>query len=81
MAIEEFKSSGDFQKAIEDACSKYFGKGFDFYKIQLCRHHPELGIDLENMELDVALLEEEEGEQEDEKGEERGEREMEGKRW
>ena len=45
-------------------------------KRELHCHHLELGIDLENMELDVALLEEEEGEQEEERGEEREEREM-----
>ena len=38
-------------------------------KRELHCHHLELGIDLENMELDVALLEEE-------RGEEREEREM-----
>ena len=62
--IEEFKSSGDFQEAVEDASSKYFDEGFDFCKRQLRRHHLELDIDLEGMELDVAMLEEKEGEQE-----------------
>ena len=30
--MEEFKSSFEFQGAVEDAASKYFGEGFDFYK-------------------------------------------------
>ncbi|PSS11641.1 DNA polymerase [Actinidia chinensis var. chinensis] len=38
-AMEEFKSSSYFLRAIEDAASKYFGEGFDFYKRQLRRHH------------------------------------------
>ena len=69
--IEEFKSSGDFQEAVEDASSKYFDEGFDFCKRQLRRHHLELDIDLEGMELD---LEEEEGEQEEERRRGKGER-------
>ena len=30
--IEEFKSSNDFQEAVETADSKYFGERFDFFK-------------------------------------------------
>ena len=65
-AIEEFKSSSDFLGAVEDAASKYFGEGFDFYKRQLRRHHPDLAINLENMGLDHDLLAEED---ENEEGE------------
>ena len=32
LAIAEFKSSSDFQEAVENAASKYFGEGFDFWK-------------------------------------------------
>ena len=71
LAVEEFKSSGDFQEVVEDTSSKYFGKCFDFCKRQLLHHHSEIGIDLEGMELNVSMLEEEEGEQEEERGEER----------
>ena len=46
---------------MEDVSSNYFGKGFEFCKRQLHRHHLELSIDLEGMDLDVAILEEEEG--------------------
>ncbi|GFS31497.1 hypothetical protein Acr_00g0017710 [Actinidia rufa] len=66
--VEEFKSSSDFLGAVEDVASKYFGEGFDFYKWHLCRHHPDLAIDLENMGLDHGLLAEEDevGEEEEE---------------
>ena len=42
------------------ATFKYFGEGFDFYKRQLRRHHPDLGIDLEGMVINQDLIEEEE---------------------
>ena len=29
-AVDEFKSSLEFLKIVEDATSKYFGEGFDF---------------------------------------------------
>ncbi|GFZ18369.1 hypothetical protein Acr_27g0001080 [Actinidia rufa] len=51
-AVEEFKSSSEFMVAIEDSASKYFGEGFDFCKVQLCRHHPDLAIDLEGTMVD-----------------------------
>ncbi|GFZ01053.1 hypothetical protein Acr_14g0006880 [Actinidia rufa] len=62
-AVEEYKASKDFQEAVENASSKYFGEGFDFCKRQLARHHPNLGIDLDNMGLGHDLLEEEEAEE------------------
>ena len=55
-AIAEFKSSSDFQEAVKNAGSKYFGEGFDFYKRQLVVHHPDLGIDLNAMDIDHELL-------------------------
>ncbi|GFY85689.1 hypothetical protein Acr_04g0004270 [Actinidia rufa] len=42
-AVEEFKSSSEFMVAVEDTASKYFGEGFDFCKVQLRWHHPDLG--------------------------------------
>ncbi|GFZ09596.1 hypothetical protein Acr_21g0001950 [Actinidia rufa] len=55
-AVEEFKSSSEFMVAIEDSASKYFGEGFDFCKVQLRRHHPDLAIDLEGTMVDQDLL-------------------------
>ncbi|GFZ09245.1 hypothetical protein Acr_20g0010530 [Actinidia rufa] len=55
-AVEEFKSSSEFVVAVEDSASKYFGEGFDFYKVQLRRHHPDLAIDLEGTVVDQDLL-------------------------
>ncbi|GFY89060.1 hypothetical protein Acr_06g0010000 [Actinidia rufa] len=55
-AVEEFKSSSKFVVAVEDSASKYFGEGFDFYKVQLRRHHPDLAIDLEGTVVDQDLL-------------------------
>ncbi|GFS40109.1 hypothetical protein Acr_00g0066810 [Actinidia rufa] len=48
-AVEEYKTSEDFNKAIENASSKYFGEGFDFCKRQFTCHHPNLGINLDGM--------------------------------
>ncbi|GFZ06763.1 hypothetical protein Acr_18g0009330 [Actinidia rufa] len=31
--MEEFKSSSEFVVAVEDSASKYFGEGFDFFKV------------------------------------------------
>ena len=66
-AIEEFKSSDDFQEAVVTLASNYFGEGFDFYKSQLTHHHPNLGIDVDNMDMDRDLLEKEEAEAEEKK--------------
>ena len=62
LAITKFKSSSDFQEAIENVPSKYFSEGFDFYKRQLDVHHPNLGIDLDTMDMDHEFLEKEERE-------------------
>ncbi|GFY96660.1 hypothetical protein Acr_11g0009660 [Actinidia rufa] len=67
LGIEEFKSSEDFQEAVEDASSKYFGKGFDFCKRQLAQHHPNLKIDLDDMDMDRDLHERDEAEAEENK--------------
>ena len=58
--LEEFRSSKDYQEKIENAVSKYFGKGFNFCKRQLAHHHPNLGIDLDNMDMDYEMLKKEE---------------------
>ncbi|GFS35981.1 hypothetical protein Acr_00g0043180 [Actinidia rufa] len=66
--IEEFKSSSESLVPVEDAASKYFGKGFDFCKGQLHWHHPALAINLEDMALNQDLLaKEDEAEEEKEK--------------
>ena len=73
--IKEFKSSEDYQEEVENAASKYFGEGFDFCKRQLAHHHPNLIIDLDDMDMDRDLLEKEgdeseEKEEDNQKGEE-----------
>ncbi|GFZ19771.1 hypothetical protein Acr_28g0004760 [Actinidia rufa] len=62
LALKAFKSSKEFLDAVEVVATKYFGKGFDFYKRQLRHHHPDLAIDFEGMGLDHDLLDEEEQE-------------------
>ncbi|GFZ04454.1 hypothetical protein Acr_17g0000260 [Actinidia rufa] len=44
------------RSARVDAASKYFGEGFNFCKVQLRRHHPDLAIDLEGAVVDQDLL-------------------------
>ena len=74
--IEKFKSSNDFQKAFVTSTSIYFSEGFNFYKRQLAHHHPNLGIDLDSIEIDRDLLEKEEAEAEEwEDKENKGEQE------
>ena len=52
--------------------SKYFGEGFDFCKRQIACHHPDIGIDLQGMGIDIEMLEEEKTEaKEREENEER----------
>ena len=60
-AIDEYKSSNDFQETIEFTTSKYFGKGFDFYKRKISCLHPNL--DIQDMGINVELLEEEKEEE------------------
>ncbi|GFY90807.1 hypothetical protein Acr_07g0010040 [Actinidia rufa] len=69
-AIEEFKSSNDFQGGVEFIASRYFGEGFDFCKRQLGCLHPDL--DIQNMGIDADLLEEEEEKEEEEEEKEKG---------
>ena len=67
LAIAQFKFSSDFQKVVENAAFRYFVKGFDFYKRQLVVHHPNLGIDLDAMDMDHELLEKEKRETKEKK--------------
>ncbi|GFS36611.1 hypothetical protein Acr_00g0046960 [Actinidia rufa] len=67
--VEEYQTSKEFHEAVENSSSEYFGKGFDFCKRQLARHHPNLGIDLDGMVFDHDLLEEEKEVKEREKEE------------
>ena len=76
LAVDEFKSSSKFLETVEDSTSKYFGEGFDFCKLQLCRYHPDLAINLEDMVLDHDLFDKEkegeEGERENMNNEDKG---------
>ncbi|GFY95142.1 hypothetical protein Acr_10g0005270 [Actinidia rufa] len=74
-AVEEFKSSSEFMVAVEDSASKYFGKGFNFCKVQLRRHHPDLAIDLEGTVVDQDLLAEQDKTEEENDKEKTGENE------
>ena len=56
--ITKFKSSNDFQDAIEFMASKNFVKGFDFCKGQLGSLHPDL--DIQDMGINAQMLKEEE---------------------
>ena len=53
---------------MESLAGKYFGEDFEFCKRQLAHHHPNLGIDLDNMGIDHDLLKEEDGKKEENKG-------------
>ncbi|GFS41560.1 hypothetical protein Acr_00g0075100 [Actinidia rufa] len=77
-AIEEFKSSDDFQGVAELTASKYFGKGFDFGKRQLNCLHPDL--DIQDMGIDTNLLEEEEEKDKEKEEEKEGEKKEERRR-
>ncbi|GFZ15856.1 hypothetical protein Acr_25g0002650 [Actinidia rufa] len=72
-AVEEFKSSSEFVVAVEDSASKYFGEGFDFWKVQLRRHHPDLAIDLEGTVVDQNMLTEQDEAAEENEREKLGE--------
>ncbi|GFZ15786.1 hypothetical protein Acr_25g0001950 [Actinidia rufa] len=72
---EEFKSSSEFMVAVEDSASKYFGERFNFCKVQLRRHHPDLTIDLEGTVVDQDLLAEQDEADEENDKEKTGENE------
>ncbi|GFY91190.1 hypothetical protein Acr_07g0013860 [Actinidia rufa] len=83
-ATEELKEKSDLvvrskEKVAEMKKNKVLAKkkAMEEYK-QLAHHHPNLGIDLDNMGLDHDLLEEEEEEKAEEKGEDKEEENKEG---
>ncbi|GFZ12349.1 hypothetical protein Acr_23g0007340 [Actinidia rufa] len=62
--IAAFIESDDFLEAVRGSASSYFGDGFDFCKRQLANQYPDLGVDLEDVEMDHELLAKEEAEAE-----------------
>ncbi|GFS33373.1 hypothetical protein Acr_00g0028010 [Actinidia rufa] len=62
--ITAFKESDDFLEAVRRSASSYFGDGFDFCKRQLANQYPDLGVDLEDVEMDHDLLAKEKAEAE-----------------
>ncbi|GFS41821.1 hypothetical protein Acr_00g0076530 [Actinidia rufa] len=72
-AVEEFKSSSKFVVAVEDSAFKYICEGFNFCKVQLHRHHPDLAIYLEGTVIDQDLLAEQDEAAEENEREKLGE--------
>ncbi|GFZ14358.1 hypothetical protein Acr_24g0005480 [Actinidia rufa] len=68
--IAAFKESDDFLEAVRGSASSYFGDGFDFCKRQLAHQYPDLGVDLEDVEMDQEFLAKEEAEAEQRTAEE-----------
>ncbi|GFY86849.1 hypothetical protein Acr_05g0004880 [Actinidia rufa] len=68
--IAAFKESDDFLEAVRGSGSSYFGDGFDFCKRQLAHQYPDLGVDLEDVEMDHEFLAKEEAEAEQRAAEE-----------
>ncbi|GFZ08155.1 hypothetical protein Acr_19g0010920 [Actinidia rufa] len=60
LAIEDFKTSGQFKAAVTDSAAMYFSEGFEFCKRQLIHQFPNLGVDVANMAMDPSFAEEEE---------------------
>ncbi|GFY88358.1 hypothetical protein Acr_06g0002980 [Actinidia rufa] len=58
------KSRMIFLEAVRGSASSYFGDGFDFCKRQLAKQYLDLGVDLEDVEMDQELLAKEEAEAE-----------------
>ena len=52
--VEEYKSSDDFQKAMEQAAFKYFDEGFNLFKKQIKHLHSEL--DIQDLQIDPSWL-------------------------
>ncbi|GFY81138.1 hypothetical protein Acr_01g0009470 [Actinidia rufa] len=76
--ITVFKESNDFIEAVRGSASSYFGDGYDFCKRQLAHQYPNLGLDLEGIEMDHDLLTQEEIEAEKRAAEDEGAAEEEG---
>ncbi|XP_057509130.1 uncharacterized protein LOC130791815 [Actinidia eriantha] len=68
--IAAFRESDDFLEAVRGSASSYFGEGFDFCKRQLAHQYPDLGVDLEDVEMDQDLIAQEEAEAEEKTAEE-----------
>ncbi|XP_057495641.1 uncharacterized protein LOC130780636 [Actinidia eriantha] len=68
--IAAFRESDDFLEAVRGSASSYFGEGFDFCKRQLAHQFPNLGVDLEDVEMDQDLIAQEEAEAEEKTAEE-----------
>ncbi|GFZ16011.1 hypothetical protein Acr_25g0004200 [Actinidia rufa] len=68
--IAAFKESDDFLEVVRGSASSYFGDGFDFCKRQLAHQYPDLGVDLEDVEMDHEFLAKEEAEAEQRAAEE-----------
>ncbi|GFY85219.1 hypothetical protein Acr_03g0019930 [Actinidia rufa] len=66
LAIEDFKTSGEFKAAVIDSATTYFSEGFEFCKRQLLHQFPNLGVDVANMAMDPSFAEEEEARKEGE---------------
>ncbi|GFZ01680.1 hypothetical protein Acr_15g0002890 [Actinidia rufa] len=79
--IAAFKESDDFLEAVRGSASSYFGDGFDFCKRQLAHQYPDLGFDLEDVEMDQEFLAKEEAEADQKNGRRRGSRESAVKRF
>ncbi|XP_057511556.1 uncharacterized protein LOC130793729 [Actinidia eriantha] len=62
--IAAFKESDDFLDALKGSASSYFGDGFDFCKRQLAHQFPDLGVNMEDVEMDQEFLDQEEAEAE-----------------
>ncbi|GFS41678.1 hypothetical protein Acr_00g0075750 [Actinidia rufa] len=62
--IAAFKESDDFLEVVRGLASSYFGDDFDFCKRQLAHQYPDLGVDLEDVEMDHEFLSKEEVEAE-----------------
>ena len=66
-AIEDYKTSDDFQDAVEQEASKYFGEGFDLCKKHISLLYPKLNIP--DIQINPELFNEEEMEEKEEKEE------------
>ena len=80
-AFEDFKSSNDFQEAVVTSTSAYLSEGFNFCKRKLAYHHPNLGIDLDSMEMDWDLIEQEKAKAEEEGNNEKGDEQEKGEEY
>ncbi|GFS31889.1 hypothetical protein Acr_00g0019770 [Actinidia rufa] len=76
--ITVFQELDDFLEAVRGSASSYFGDGFVFCKRQLAHQYPNLGLHLDDIEMDHDLLAQEEIEAEKRVTEDGGATEEEG---